>query len=176
MLGLIPPLFFAIMIATLFPGTAAAQSTSTTGSITLDMTIDSNPPAMIQINGLEDIELPDRGIGNFPERPTEYFCVYMDQDGTYSLEVTSKPFEAQTSTILLPFYIEISDRITAEITRFDSFDDPAGETYTRAGMTPSRVRNCQGVRESTWIVPALNNAPTEAGLFTTTMTLTVRPE
>lgn len=176
MLRPIPLLLLAIMIAILFPGTVTAQASSTTGSVTLDMSIDAVIPASIQINGLEDIELPENGIGNLPDRPTAYFCVYMDEDGTYSLEVAATPFEEEGGTASLSFYIEVADQINFNVTRFDSFDDPAGKSHTFTGLTPSRLRDCSDGVDSTYIVPALDNAPTEAGLFTTTTTLTVRPE
>ena len=170
-----------LLAAAILPSVAAAQVTPKQGDLAvgssegvLGMTLNVAETARIQVNGLDDLTF-DSDKGSIPNPEIEEFCVYMDETGTYDVTVTAQPFQA-TGLTDLPFNLAYTayDLQGAQTHRESETFDGNTTQLILTGLTPSDMLDCTNGKAAELSI-GLNAIASEAGTFTTTVTVLVEP-
>ena len=97
--------------------------------------------ANIKVSGLEDYQIDYVVTDNIPSAKTMDVCVYMDQGGTYSIDVDAAVLTDNATNY--PYKYTYTDNANSALFLTETISDTAGTAAPVSGFTPSLVdENC----------------------------------
>lgn len=134
-------LLLCAVIAAL-PGLALAATDGTlgdssSGSADITFNVTEVPGPKIRVQGLQDVVI-DAEIGDILNKLT-FFCVFMDQPGTFAMEVTANPLTSGQD--IYPYTASFSN-VPGHVILGSITVDTAAETFRATNLTPSVLPNC----------------------------------
>ena len=169
--------FFGV-ICLLYPGTSFAATDGTLGTSStgvIGVSVELTPePALISITGLQDVNFDKTVGGSLKADQTITACVYMDDVGTYGVEVEATPLTSEGQSYA--YNLSIDQNVTGSTPLNLSVTNATVEA-SATGFLPSDIVGCNGdARLVITFKDVANAAITDPFSATATVTLIVMPD
>lgn len=116
------------------------EGMTSTGSLTLSVSLTARPAATIKITGLEDVSfVKDVGTGPATD-DTQTACVYMSEAGTFNVQITANPLTANNQ--FYNYKLVVSDGTAQNSVELNVSN--TAESETLSGITASTISGCSG--------------------------------
>ena len=119
-------------------GVDGFEGMTSTGSLTLSVTLNAPSNALIKISGLEDVSfVKDVGAGPASD-DTQTACVYMSEAGSFNVQVTANPLSANNK--FYNYKLVVSDGTAQNSVELNVSD--TSESKTLSGINASTIKGC----------------------------------
>lgn len=127
------------LLAPAFAFTDGSLGTASTGEITVSAEIAEPAQAKISITGLKDINFDKTAGDSALAVSVVAACVYMDMQGTYSLDVEAGPLTS--GEVHYPYSMDIYQNVVSSV-KLDLEITDETKTGTAEGFLPSTSSGC----------------------------------